>query len=139
MASLFGFRRILGVDRSSRLEVFFKIPQNSQENICTGVSFLIKLQPAGLQLYQKRRSNKFYFPVNFAKFLKNLFFIESLQTAASVRLEAFLVSSKILYFPVFHQSWNLTFLNYCEVDVMKSNEACITLGPSIAPPSTVET
>ena len=109
MASLFGFRRILGVDRSSRLEVFFKIPQNSQENICTGVSFLIKLQPAGLQLYQKRRSNKFYFPVNFAKFLKNLFFIESLQTAASVRLEAFLVSSKILYFPFFSSKLKLDF------------------------------
>ena len=61
MASLFGFKRILGVDRSSRLEVFFKIPQNSKENICIGVSFLIKLQPAGLQLYQERRSNKFVF------------------------------------------------------------------------------
>ena len=99
MASLFGFKRILGVDRSSRLEVFFKIPQNSKESICIGVSFLIKLQPAGLQFYQERRSNKFSF-----EFLRNIFFIESLRTAASVRLEAFLVSLKILYFPVFHQS-----------------------------------
>ena len=39
------------------------------------------------------------YPVNFAKFLKKTFFIEPLQTAASVRLEAFLVSSKIVYFP----------------------------------------
>ena len=43
--------------RNSRSEVFFKkaiqkISQNSHENICVGVSFLIKLQ-TGLQLYLK--------------------------------------------------------------------------------------
>ena len=34
-------------------EVFLKISQNSQENTCARVSFLIKLQASGLQLYQK--------------------------------------------------------------------------------------
>ena len=36
--------------------VFLKISQNSQENACVGVSFLIKLQAAGLQLYSSRDS-----------------------------------------------------------------------------------
>ena len=37
-------------------KVFLKILQNSQENTCTRVSFFIKLQGLGLQLYQKRDS-----------------------------------------------------------------------------------
>ena len=47
---------------SSRPEVFCKksvlrILQNSQENTCVRVSFLIKLQASGLQLYSKRDSS----------------------------------------------------------------------------------
>ena len=34
--------------KSSIKEVFLNIPQNSQENIYTGVSFAIKLQAEGL-------------------------------------------------------------------------------------------
>ena len=37
---------------------FFKNWQNSQENTCVAVSFLIKLQVSGLELYQKRDSNR---------------------------------------------------------------------------------
>ena len=42
--------------RSSRLDVyvkklFLKVSQNSKKNICIGVSFLIKLQTLGMQLY----------------------------------------------------------------------------------------
>ena len=37
---------------------FFKNLQNSQENTCVAVSFLIKLQVSGLELYQKRDSNR---------------------------------------------------------------------------------
>ena len=37
--------------RFSIQKVLLKIPQNSQENICARVSFLIKLQASGLQLY----------------------------------------------------------------------------------------
>ena len=36
-------------NRNSRLEVFLKISQNSQENACFRVSFLVKLQTSGLQ------------------------------------------------------------------------------------------
>ena len=37
-------------------KVFLEILQNSQENTCARVSFLIKLQPYALQLNQKRDS-----------------------------------------------------------------------------------
>ena len=37
--------------KSSRPEVFLKISQNSWENTCTRVSFLIRLRNSGLQLY----------------------------------------------------------------------------------------
>ena len=32
-------------------KVFLKLSQNSHENVCVGVSVLIKLQALGLQLY----------------------------------------------------------------------------------------
>ena len=48
-------RREKGVEEVSQLcsvkKVFLKISQNSQENNCARVSFLIKLQASGLQLY----------------------------------------------------------------------------------------
>ena len=37
-------------------KMFLEISQNSQENSCAKVSFLIKLLAPGLQLYQKRTS-----------------------------------------------------------------------------------
>ena len=37
-------------------KVFLEISQYSPENTCAKVSFLIKLQPSGVQLYQKRDS-----------------------------------------------------------------------------------
>ena len=37
---------------------FLKVSQNSQENTCVKVSFLIKLQATGQQLYQKRESGR---------------------------------------------------------------------------------
>ena len=40
------------------------------ENTCTGVSFLIKLQPYNLQVYQKKRLHHRCFPMNYAKFLR---------------------------------------------------------------------
>ena len=49
-------------------EVFLKISQNSQENTCTRASFLIKLKT----LWHR------CFLVNFAKFLRPLFFIDHL-------------------------------------------------------------
>ena len=45
------------VPRCSVKKVFLQISQNSQEKICARVSFLIKLQPWGPQLYWKRDSD----------------------------------------------------------------------------------
>ena len=39
------------VQRCSAKKVFLEISQNSQENTCAKISFLIKLQALGLQLY----------------------------------------------------------------------------------------
>ena len=53
--------------RCSVKKMFLEILQNSQENTCAGVSFLINLQTSDLTLWYR------YFPINFAKFL-NIFF-----------------------------------------------------------------
>ena len=60
--------------RSSHADVFHKkvfldILQNSQENSCARVSFLIKLQTRPATLLKKRLWHR-CFPVNFAKFLR---------------------------------------------------------------------
>ena len=44
------------IQRCSVNKVFLEISQNSQENTCARVSFLIKLQPSALWLYLKRDS-----------------------------------------------------------------------------------
>ena len=73
------------LSRSSHLEVFVKkvfleISENSQENTCVRVSFLVKLQtfmrPATLL---KKRFWHRCFPVNFAKFIKTRFLTEHLR------------------------------------------------------------
>ena len=56
-------------------KVFTEISQNSQENTCARISFLIKLQTR-LQLYFKKRFWRRCFPVNFEKFLRTTFFTE---------------------------------------------------------------
>ena len=50
---------------------------NLQENTCTRVSFLIKLQAGPATLLKKRLWHR-CFPVNFAKFLRTTFFTEHL-------------------------------------------------------------
>ena len=60
--------------------VFLKISQNSQENTCAGVSFLIKLQKSGLQHYLKRDSST----GEFCKIFNNTFFYRTPPVAASV-------------------------------------------------------
>ena len=62
--------------RYSVKKVFLEISQNSQENTCARVSFLIKfLRPANLL---KKRLWDRCFPMNFAKFLRTPFFTEHL-------------------------------------------------------------
>ena len=62
--------------RCSVKKVFLEISQNSQENSCARVSFLIKLRPTTLF---KKRLWHMCFPVNFVKFLKTPFFSEHLR------------------------------------------------------------
>ena len=60
-------------------KLFFKFLQNSQENTCDEVSFLLKLQATTLLKGLQYRC----FPVNF---VKNTFFTEHLHVTASVYL-----------------------------------------------------
>ena len=66
------------VQRCSVKKVFLEISQNSQENTCSRVSFLIKLQASCLKLYEKRLWHR-CFPVNLAKFLWMPFLTEHLR------------------------------------------------------------
>ena len=61
--------------RCSVENMFLEISQNSQENTCARVSFLIKLQASGLKsaTLLKKRLWRRCFPVNFAKFLRRPF------------------------------------------------------------------
>ena len=80
-------------------KVFLEISQNSQENTCTRVSFLIKLQAWGQSLFfnkvaglrpatlLKKRLWHRCFPVNFVKISKNTFLTEHLRTTASASLQ----------------------------------------------------
>ena len=69
--------------RSSRPEVFCKkkvfleILQNSQENTCIRVSFLIKFPALPASLLKKRLWHQCFLP-HFAKFLRTPYFIEHL-------------------------------------------------------------
>ena len=56
-------------------KVFLKFLQNSQENTCVRVSFLIKLQARPATVLKRRLWHRL-FPVNFAKFLRTPFFTE---------------------------------------------------------------
>ena len=51
---------------------FLEISQNSQENTCARVPFLIKLQAAPATLLKKRLWHR-CFPANFVKFLRTSF------------------------------------------------------------------
>ena len=62
------------VQRCSGEKVFLDISQNSQENTCTRLLFLIKF----IKFIKKRDSGTGFFPVNFVKFLRTLFFTEHL-------------------------------------------------------------
>ena len=63
--------------RCSVKKVFLKISQNSLENACAGVFFLIKLQDRPATLLKEKLQHG-CFPVNFVKFLRAPFFIEHL-------------------------------------------------------------
>ena len=62
--------------------VLWEISQNSQENICVGTFFLIRLNSVDLQLHWKRKLGQ-VFSCEFCKIHKNTFFAEHHQTTAS--------------------------------------------------------
>ena len=64
------------VRRCSVKKVFLKISQNSKENTGARVSFLIKLQTSGLQLYHKKKTLALVFSCEFCEVFKNALFIE---------------------------------------------------------------
>ena len=81
------------VQRCSVNKVFLEISQNSQENTCARVSFLIKLQAWGRQLIKKGTLAQ-VFSCEFCKVSKNTFLHRTPLVAASVATSA---SSQVSY------------------------------------------
>ena len=79
------FTSLLGVlwrsshRRYSVKKLFLEIWQNSQENTCARVSFLIKLHAVACNFTKKRCSGTACFSVSFAKFLRTSFLTEHLR------------------------------------------------------------
>ena len=63
--------------------MFLKILQNSQENTCAKVSFLIKLQAPNLQFYLKKTPAQ-VFSREFYEIFTSTYFVEHMRTIASV-------------------------------------------------------
>ena len=82
--------------RWSVKKVFLKILQNSQENTCARVSFLIKLLVWGLQLCLEKTPAQ-VFSCEFSEISKNTFFTEHLQATTSVFKMQFLSFSRSKY------------------------------------------
>ena len=92
-------------------KVFLKILQNSQENTCTRVSSLIKLQ-------LKKRLWYRFFPVNFAKFLGTPFFREHLPWLL-LKWDGLNIVSVIQYFPSFKNFAALQIFFYVFFEAVK--------------------
>ena len=102
------------VRRRSVKKVFLKISQNSQEKSSTRVSFKIKLQTWGLQLYLKETLAQ-VFSCECCKIFMNTFFYRTLLVSASESSEV-RQSRKTLIsdFPVF---WVLVpKIYFCRID-----------------------
>ena len=81
--------------------VFFKISQNSLENTCTRVSFVIKLQASAGNFIQKETLAQ-VFSREFYEILKNTFFTEHLRTTAlHLLFSQAILKSKKLAFKIF--------------------------------------
>ena len=75
-------------------KVFLKIFQNSQENPCVRVSFLLKLQ-------LKKRIQHKYFPVNNCENFKNIFFYRVTLVTASDKIRTKSLKSPKFQFQLF--------------------------------------
>ena len=87
-------------------KVLLKISQNSQENRCARVSFLIKLQALGLRpaTLLKKRLWHICFPENFVKFLRTIF-----SQKTSGRLLLFFAHLAKSLFTICYISWPIHF------------------------------
>ena len=66
---------------NSSKQMFLKILQNLQENVCARVSFIVKLQAASNFIKKETPAD---FPMNFAEIVRTPFITEHPQTTASV-------------------------------------------------------
>ena len=83
----------VGVRRCSVKKMSLKISQNSQENTCVGVSFLIKLQSETCN-FIKKETPTHVFSSEFGEMFKNFFFKEHLRANASANDFNFIFSFK---------------------------------------------
>ena len=104
------------VQRCSIKWVFLKISQNSLENTCARVSFLIKLQASPATLLKKRLCHR-YFPVNFAKFSRTPLLIEHIRWLLLV----------FLYFAMFRYQIYWFIQYYSETDIYHEVELNMVL------------
>ena len=75
-------------EKFSVKKVLLEISQNSQENTCVGVSFLIKLQGSGLQLYKKGDSGTGAF-LEFCDISQNTYSYRTPLVAASLTYQGY--------------------------------------------------
>ena len=104
--------------RCSIKKLFSEISQNSQENICARVSFLIKLQTSATLL--KRRLWRRCFPVNFAKFLRTTLFTEHLRW---LLLQKIIRLFTCIFLSFFQTSFKKMHQN-CLFDIMELGRLC---------------
>ena len=84
--------------RSSRREAFcktllLKTSQNSQEKICSGVSFSLKFQASGLKRFTKETQAPGF--CELCHIFKKTFFVEHLQIAVADNINAKKIAKKI--------------------------------------------
>ena len=118
--------------RCSVKEMFLRILQNSQEGTCARVSFLIKLQVWGLQLYWKRDSGTGVFRWILQNFLKKplltehfrwlLLAFQSESTHYSFRTSY----SKQLQYLKF--TWTITSWEYSSSNIAQTSSLCYVAG-----------
>ena len=103
--------------------MYLEISQNSQENTCAGVSFLIKLQ-AQASNFNKKDTLAQVFSCKFCEISKNTYFTKHLRTTASIRklVDGFYcVEFSIWYL---RRHINFKFSNYC---LTKNRQNFLTL------------
>ena len=115
--------------------MFLEISQNSQENNCTRVSILIKLQVSDLKLIKKETLTK-VFSCEFYEISKNTFFTEHLWKSASIvsprkiikvapqvkKIQEELGSANIHLESFFVKFWDLNPVSMLQLSVYEKSE-----------------